>query len=30
MSEFYGRETLEKMKPSEFYRLYKDFSLGKQ
>lgn len=30
MSDFYGQERLEKMKPSEFYRLYKDFSLGKQ
>ena len=29
MSETYGQENLEKMKPAEFYRLYKDFSLGK-
>lgn len=29
MSETYGRENLEKMKPAEFYRLYKDFSVGK-
>ena len=29
MSETYGQEHLEKMKPTEFYRLYKDFSLGK-
>jgi hypothetical protein len=30
MSEYYGQEKLEKMKPSDFYRLYKDFSLGRQ
>lgn len=30
MSDHYGQERLEKMKPSEFYRLYKDYSLGKQ
>lgn len=30
MSEFYGQDNLEKMKPTEFYRLYKDYSLGKQ
>jgi len=29
MAETYGQEKLEKMKPSEFYRLYRDFSLGK-
>lgn len=29
MAETYGQEELEKMKPSEFYRLYRDFSLGK-
>jgi len=30
MSDHYGQERLEKMKASEFYRLYKDYSLGKQ
>lgn len=30
MSDHYGQERLEKMKPSEFYRLYKDYSLGRQ
>lgn len=29
MTEQYGQEHLEKMKPAEFYRLYKDFSVGK-
>ena len=29
MADTYGKEELEKMKPSEFYRLYRDFSLGK-
>ena len=30
MSDTYGQKHLEEMKPSEFYRLYKDYSLGKQ
>jgi len=30
MTEVYGQETLEKMKPSEFYRLYKDYPMGKE
>ena len=30
MQEHYGQENLEKMKPSEFYRLYKDYALAKQ
>ena len=30
MSHHYGQETLEKMKPGEFYRLYKDYSIGRQ
>jgi len=30
MSEVYGQERLEKMQPSEFYRLYKDYSMGKE
>ena len=25
----YGQEELEKMSPSEFYRLYKDYSMGR-
>lgn len=29
MSEAYGQDRLEQMKPSEFYRLYRDFSMGK-
>ena len=29
MSTEYGQDKLEQMKPSEFYRLYKDYSLGK-
>lgn len=29
MSNEYGQENLEKMQPSEFYRLYKDYALGK-
>ena len=28
MQEAYGQEKLEQMTPSEFYRLYKDFSMG--
>ena len=30
MKERYGSEALEDMKPAEFYRLYKTFTLGKQ
>ena len=30
MQQHYGQESLEQMKPSEFYRLYKDYSLAKQ
>jgi len=30
MSHVYGAETLEKMKPGEFYRLYRDYALGRQ
>lgn len=29
MQERYGSETLENMKPAEFYRLYKSFTLGR-
>lgn len=30
MAESYGKEELERMKPAEFYRLYRNYSLGKQ
>jgi len=30
MTKTYGQERLEKMRPSEFYRLYRDYSLGRQ
>ena len=29
MSKQYGQENLEKMRPTEFYRLYRDYSLGR-
>ena len=29
MTHVFGQEKLQKMRPSEFYRLYRDFSLGK-
>lgn len=29
MTQQYGQESLEQMKPNEFYRLYKDFAIGR-